>query len=172
VSAFDDGRHDEARRWCRSSSEVATRIPLEAWAADYPCAEIDLALLDGRYDRAEDYLQLLCSIIPERAGPRMRRETLVYKTRVDQFCGRGTTEAALSELLAFHSLGSTFGRHDDNVEVLWVGLMERGYAFQASAMLSEYLLTSRRELRRCNYWLRTRTAEDPSWNDSRVRHLG
>ena len=163
VSAFDDGRHVEARHWCQASREVAGRIPPEAWCPDYPSGEIDLALLDGRYDRAEEFLRRLSSITPARPGPRMRREVLVYKTRVGQFCGRGTTDEDLRELHHFHSLGRTFGRHDDNAEVLWVALMERGAAQQASAMLSEYLTTARRELRRCNFWLRTRTAEDPVW---------
>ena len=171
VSAFDDGRHEEARHWCRASSKVAGRIPLEAWAPDYPSGEIDLALMDGHYDRAEEFLRCLSSITPAQPGPRMRREILVYKSRVDQFCGRGTTDEDLRELHHFHSLGRTFGRHDDNAEVLWVALKERGAARQASAMLSEYLTTSRRELRRCNFWLRTRTAEDPVWQDSRLVHL-
>lgn len=171
VSAFDDGRHEEAKHWCQASSEVARRIPLESWSPDYPSGEIDLALLDGRYDRAQEYLTHLSSITPVRPGPRMRREILVYRTRVDQFCGRGTTDEDLTELLYFHSLGRTLGRHDDNAEVLWVALMERGAGQQASAMLSDYLSTSRRELRRCNYWLRTRTADDPVWGDSRLSHL-
>jgi hypothetical protein len=172
VSAFDDGRHDEARRWCQASSEVALRLAPESWAADYYTGEIDLALLDGRYEHAEQYLKLLALLTPVRPGPRMRREVLVYKTRVDQFLGRGTTDEDLTELLRLHFLGKGFGRHDDNVEVLWVGLMERAAAGQASAILSEYLTTSRRELRRCNYWLRTRTARDPAWADPRVSHLG
>jgi DNA-binding SARP family transcriptional activator/tetratricopeptide (TPR) repeat protein len=171
MSAFDDGRHEEARRWCQASGEVARRIPLETWAPDYPTGEIDLALLDGRYHRAEEFLRRLCSITPARPGPRMRREVLVYRTRVDQFSGRGTTDDDLQELQHFHSLGKTFGRHDDNAEVLWVALMERGAAEQASAMLAEYLTASRRELRRCNFWLRTRTAEDPIWRNSRLSRL-
>jgi hypothetical protein len=96
---------------------------------------------------------------------------LVYKVRVDQFAGRVTPVKDIKELLCLHERGSRLGRHDDNVEVLYVALLERGEAARASDMLREYLTEERRELRRCNYWLRTRTAGDDVWSDPSVKHL-
>jgi hypothetical protein len=54
---------------------------------------------------------------------------------------------------------------------LYVALLQAGEEQRASRMLREYLMQARREVRRCNYWLRARTSGDEVWSDPSARHL-
>jgi len=172
VTQFDDGCIDESLRWGAIAEDIARHLATDESGIDFVVAQIDLALNAGDLRRAYAFLKRLATIVPRRApGPRVRREMLVYKVRVDQFAGRVTPVEDIKELLCLHERGSRLGRHDDNVEVLYVALLERGEAARASDMLREYLTEERRELRRCNYWLRTRTAGDDVWSDPSVKHL-
>ena len=172
VSHFDDGCIDDSMRWGAIAEDIARHLATDESGIDFVVAQIDLALNAGELKRAHTFLKRLLTIIPRRApGPRVRREMLVYKVRVDQFAGRATSTEEIDELLYFHERGSRLGRHDDNVEVLYIALRERGESEAASRMLRTYLTEQRRELRRCNYWLRTRTAGDDVWSEPTVKHL-
>jgi hypothetical protein len=168
---FDDGRPEEASQWAAVAREVAAKLPVDDSLTEHPLGFIDLALHMGAIESAQHMLDDFLASAPKCPGPRLKREMMVYRCRVDQLCGRGTTDKDLDELLGFHALARRLGRHDDNVEVIWVALQERGESSKASELLEEYLRFSRRETRRCNYWLRTRTASDRAWSLPGVSHL-
>lgn len=169
ASLFDDGRIEDARNWGQHSLDVAKDAHSDQLPTDYLASQIDLSLFSGDFDRAQLLLEGLEACAPSVPGPRMQRELLVYRARVYQFCGHAITDSDYELLLALHELGSTFGRHDDHAEVLWVALNQRGDGKQATRMLRKYLLSSRRELRPCNFFLRTRTADDPVWRELTMR---
>jgi DNA-binding SARP family transcriptional activator len=168
---FDDGEIADAKRWGDTLNGLVATHPRREYTPDFFACQIDLALHDGDIAQAQELVSAFAARAPQSPRPRLRRELLVYKARVDQFAGLRTAEADLAELWRLHTLGQSSSRHDDNVEVLWVAFHERGMVEQASLILSEYLLRSRREVRRCNYWLRTRTARDLAWTDPGVGHL-
>lgn len=160
---FDDGYLAKAVEWGKVCTDYASKVPRDQLVIDYYTTQIDLALVSHAFDRARSLLDAFASCSSVEAAPRMMRELLVYKTRIDQISGQGTKEQDLEQLLYFHEVGHALARHDDNIEVIWVALNERKAAAKASNMLGMYLTSSRREVRRCNYWLRLRTATDPVW---------
>jgi hypothetical protein len=168
---FDDGDIEASKHWGAIARDLLMRPDKSEMTIEYTTSQIDLALYAGDVATAEGLLRAFLTHAPSAPRPRLYRELLVYRVRVDQFAGRGTAESDLAELQRIHELAKSFGRHDDHVEVLWAALRERGDFGNASALLSDYLKESRRELRRCHYWLRTRTACDPAWLDSSVKHF-
>jgi DNA-binding SARP family transcriptional activator len=168
---FDDGRFAEAREWGDAAQEAARELSAEEIPMEHLTSAIDLALFEGNMHGARQLIDRLTRSEHRFPAPRMQRELLVYRVRVDQFLGGYTSDRDLDSLLELHDRGSSFGRHDDHAEVLWVALMSRGATRQASAMLESYLKLSRREVRPCNYYLRTRTASDPVWLDPSISRL-
>jgi hypothetical protein len=168
---FDDGRTSDARRWGDIVQGLITALPRSECTPDFFASQIDLALHAGDIASASALLSAFDSCAPRSPRPRLRRELLVYRARVDQFAGRRTAEPDFAELSRLHTLAQASSRHDDHVEVLWVALNERGKLQEATSLLREYLLHTRREVRRCNYWLRERTACDPTWAEPRAQHL-
>jgi hypothetical protein len=161
---FDDGFIVEAREWAGVASKLAQHMSLTRLCQDYLTLRIDLDLLDGRIDEAHRLVAQMPHAAPVTASPRLTKELLVYKVRVDQFArGVSPCESELNALTHWHERARATGRHDDHMEVLWVALCARKQADLASQLLKEYLTTSRRELRSPNYLLRQRTCSDPAW---------
>ena len=161
---LDDGRLDEAVRWGRRSRELADKMRLDRHSGDFLTSQIDLALVTGRFARAQSLVASMPHTWTVSASPRLSKEYLVYRTRVNQFGGHANaSDEDLNLLLTWHDRSRQYSRHDDHVEVLWVALVARGRLEEASAMLTEYVAHSRREARPCNYLLRLRTAADSAW---------
>ena len=55
--------------------------------------------------------------------------------------------------------------NDDDMEVLWTALWRMGRRSEASSMLRHYLVNARREQRDASFMLKSRTREDPVWEE-------
>jgi DNA-binding SARP family transcriptional activator len=163
---FDDGRIDEALHWGGEARRLVADLSAPHLSIAFLTSQIDLALVTHELSAARALLRDLIALAPTVQGPRMQRELLVYRLRVSQLSGELTSEEDLATAWRLHKRASSFGRHDDHVEVLWCALIERGARRKASSMLAHYLQKSRREVRPCNYFLRLRTAADPVWRES------
>ena len=160
---IDDGNLAGARTWMRTAEQLSEGFAPEDWPIDYLGAQIDVALIDGAYKKARQFLDVL-ETSARYQSRRVRNDLYIYRLRVIQFAGdQWSPENHLERLLEYHEMGKTFSRHDDHMEVLWQTLRAAGRHRQASALLSDYLLHHRRERRKCRHVLRTRTADDPAW---------
>ena len=159
----NEGCIDEANRWGRLSEGLAEGQPINRLSGDYLTSQIDLALVAGRLTQARSLVELMLTRAPLEGSSRLSVESQLYSMRLEQFSGNDVDDKSLSALLAWHERAKTYGRHDDKVEVLWVALMARQQAEKASALLTEYLLSARRERRPPNWQLRLRTESDPAW---------
>jgi DNA-binding SARP family transcriptional activator len=160
---LDDGDVASARRWVRRADSARGNRTLSWLPAEYISVQTDLALVAGDLDRAERLIATMRDAAPLYEAPRFRMELMSYALRLAQYAGDATSESDVDELLAWHLRARSYGRHDDNMDALWVALVQQGKAVLASELLGDYLRVHRRELRPCSYFLRVRTASDPAW---------
>lgn len=161
---IDDGDIGRAQEWMLKAEKLIGSRDLRDNPVDYLSGQVDLALLAGDERRARHFLASMHENARRYRFGRLRNDLLLYRLRVDQVCsGAAITSDDLAELLRFHELARSFGRHDDHMEVLWVALVSHGRATEASVFLAEYLRTHRRERRSCRHLLKTRTQVDPAW---------
>jgi hypothetical protein len=161
---IDDGELTGATEWIRKAEALIGIGSIGPNVLEYLGAQIDLALLAGDESRARAFLQEMHNSTRLCEYVRLRNDILLYTLRVEQICGNTTASPAnLTELLRFHSVAKSFGRHDDHMDVLWVALSAAGRTQEASLLLRSYLHEHRRERRSCRHFLRTRTASDPAW---------
>jgi Predicted ATPase len=169
---IDDGRITDAEEWLRRSTSVMEEHDIAAFPLDYFSGQIDHALIRGDEARARSHLRQMHESAHRYEFGRLRNDLLLYRLRVDQICGsHRVSPDDLAELLRFHEVAKSFGRHDDHMDVLWVALVSAGMGDDASRLLHEYLTIHRRERRPCRYFLRSRTASDPAWRLEGARAL-
>ncbi len=169
---IDDGDIARAREWMSSAEILISSKELQGNSVDYLSGQVDLALLAGDEPRARRFLAKMHDNAHRYRFGRLRNDLFLYRLRVDQMCkGTAVDSDDLAELIRFHKLARSFGRHDDHMEVLWVALVADGRAAEASVLLAEYLRTYRRERRSCRHLLRTRTQSDPAWRLNRLHSL-
>lgn len=170
---IDDGNIAEACRWMTISEGLASSHGESVLPIDYFSAQVDLALLDENYSRAERYLSQMQRNAPRYESARLRNDLLIYRIRVRQLSGGHlVSQSELQALLVFHELAKDFGRHDDHMDVLWAALSALGETAKASELLSLYLRHHRRERRPCRYFLRFRTGSDPAWSSRYITRVG
>lgn len=169
---IDDGDIASAREWMRRAENLIASKELHDNPVDYLSGQVDLALLAGDEPRARHFLAKMHENADRYRFGRLRNDLFLYRLRVDQMCGGGAVSSKdVAELLRFHKLARSFGRHDDHMEVLWVALVSHGRSREASVLLDEYLRTHRRERRSCRHLLKTRTQVDPAWELYRLHPL-
>lgn len=160
---LDDGDIDSASRWVRRaeahvSSGLTGRLP-----SDYLSARADLAIIAGDFASARLSIATMRDTSPLYKAPRFRMELLSYGLRLAQCEGQLGSASDVDELFSWHLRARVYGRHDDDMDALWVALVQRQKQSLASELLSDYLQIHRRETRPCGYFLRMRTASDPAW---------
>ena len=161
---IDDGKFEEAGDWLERSTSIIEEHGIAARPLDYFSGQIDLALIRGDEPRARSYLRQMHESAQRYEFGRLRNDLLLYRLRVDQVCGSSRIAPSdLSELIRFHQVARSFGRHDDHMDVLWVALNSVDRGEDASRFLHAYLSIHRRERRPCRYFLRSRTASDSAW---------
>ena len=169
---IDDGDIARAQEWMLKAEKLIGSRELRDNPVDYLSGQVDLALLAGDERRARHFLARMHENAHRYRFGRLRNDLFLYRLRVDQVCsGAAISSHDLAELLRFHELARSFGRHDDHMEVLWVALVSHGRATEASVLLAEYLRTHRRERRSCRHLLKTRTQVDPAWQLYRLHSL-
>jgi DNA-binding SARP family transcriptional activator len=163
---FDFGEVDSASLWCDRATQLIARSGIKRLGGDYLTLRIDLAVERGDIATAQTLIDIAPQHFPAFATPRASREYLVYRTFVDQSSeGRPTSSSDIERLADGHDRAKHFGRHDDHMQVFWTALWRAGRRAEASRLLREYLLVARRERRPANFRLRSRTAEDPIWEE-------
>jgi hypothetical protein len=163
---YDDGAVDLARFWGARASELVARTDAQRLSTDYLTLQIDLALARGDIRSARQLIDNARHYCPIYAAPRWSRSYLVYRLRVTQHEGESAGPTQDIEcLLEWHNRAKHLGRHDDDMEVLWTALWRLGKRIEASSLLREYLFSARRERRSPSFVLRSRTREDPVWNE-------
>ena len=161
---IDDGDIARAQEWMSKAERLIGPSDPQGNPVDYLSGQVDLALLAGDEHRARYFLSRMHENAHRYRFGRLRNDLFLYRLRVDQVCnGAATSSEDLVDLLRFHEVARSFGRHDDHMEVLWVALVSHGRAAEASALLEDYLRIHRRERRSCRYLLKTRTQVDPAW---------
>lgn len=162
--SFDIGECDAARYWCERATDISEGRGISRLGEDYHSLRIDLAIERGDLPTARaliDTAQQNCSVFA-----RMSREWLVYRAFVEQSCEvNATCSSDIAQLVDWHHRAKNLGRHDDHMHVLWTALWRLGRRAEASSLIREYLLIARRERRPPNCTLRSRTAEDPIWEE-------
>jgi hypothetical protein len=170
---IDDGNIDEARTWLGRAEQLSSEGNKDRPSLDYYSSQVDFALIQDDERRARSFIRKMEASAPLYESERMRNDLLMYRVRVDQMLnGTATDSGLLERLLSWHERSKSLGRHDDHVEVLWVGLRAHNRSAEASALLAEYLRYSRRESRNCHHLLRVRTGSDRAWHsvDARTAH--
>jgi hypothetical protein len=163
---FDFGELDKAVYWCDRAAEQIERSGIKRLGADYLTLRIDLALEHGDLPTAQKLIDSAPQHFAVSSSPRARREYLVYRTLIDQNRESGTTAPSdIQRLLEWHDRAKHLGRHDDHMQVLWTALWRAGRRAEASKLMREYLLLSRREQRPANFRLQSRTKADPIWEE-------
>jgi hypothetical protein len=160
----EDGDFEQAKLWAERAKYWKDRCPDQRVSCDYLSLEFDLALREGHQERALMLGESVLELFPMYATPRYAKEHLVYKVRqrlIVDHCP--IEEPTIARLIEWHERAKRLGRHDDHMEALWGALVGAGRENEASGLLEEYVLSSRREHRRLNYWLARRTALDPFW---------
>lgn len=169
---IDDGDIARAKEWMSRAETLIASKELQSNSVDYLSGQVDLALLAGDEQRARSFLAKMHESAHRYRFGRLRNDLFLYRLRVHQVCnGTAISSDDLAELIRFHELARSFGRHDDHMEVLWVALVSHGRAEEASKLLTEYLRTHRRERRSCRHLLKMRTQADPAWRLNRLHPL-
>jgi DNA-binding SARP family transcriptional activator/Cdc6-like AAA superfamily ATPase len=162
---IDDGELEEARRWLDTADSLAGENNQDRAPVDYYSSVVDLSLMQGNVDRAQEFIERMRRGTPVYESQRLRHDLLVYGMRVEQLCtGTPSSVDDIDVLLAWHERSKSFGRHDDHVQVLWTALHSVGRNAEASSLLAQYLTGHRRERRSYSYLLRSLTASDPVWS--------
>ncbi len=161
---IDDGDISEANQWASRAKGfvdlgVDGRLP-----SDYLSAQADLAIISGDFSTAADLISTMRNDSPLYDAPRYRMELLSYSMRLSQYQQLAVQAEEVEELLDWHRRARSLGRHDDDMDALWVALNRQGRSELASALLAEYLSTHRREVRVAGYFLRARSASDVAWS--------
>jgi hypothetical protein len=160
----EDGDFEEAFAWVKHARHWVAQRADRRLGCDYLSLEFDLALHHGDYNRALTLSESALEVFPSYASPRFAKERLVTQVRHKLFASHAPIDdQTIAQLLEWHHRAKCLGRHDDHMEALWGALVTAGRGDEASRLLEEYILSSRRERRHLNYWLATRTASDPFW---------
>jgi len=160
---FDLGEIEAAHHWCERTTQIAEHSDIKRLGADYVTMRIDLAIERGDVRAARELIDIAPQHFPGVSAPRACREYLVYRTFIAHCEGQTTSASDLELLLYWHDRAKHLGRHDDHMQVLWTALWEAGRCAEASQLIREYLLISRRERRPANFRLQSRTKMDPIW---------
>jgi DNA-binding SARP family transcriptional activator len=168
--ALDDGDMDSAISW---SHRAKTHIPSNfdgRLPSEYLSVNADLALLNGEFGVARQFIAMMRNNTPLYRAPRYRTELLSYSHRLHHYEGRRPPAEEVTQLLKWHYRARSYGRHDDIMEALWTSLVADGRSVLASSLLLEYLAKCRRETRGCRHMLAVLTATDPAWEKLRSAH--
>ena len=160
---FDLGEIEAAHHWCERTTQIAEHSDIKRLGADYVTMRIDLAIERGDVRAARELIDIAPQHFPGVSAPRACREYLVYRTFIAHCEGQTTSASDLELLLYWHDRAKHLGRHDDHMQVLWTALWEAGRCAEASQLIREYLLISRRERRPASFRLQSRTKMDPIW---------
>ena len=163
---------EEATTWAKCAGDQAAEDIDGRLPADYLSVRADLALLAGDLESARKFIGTMREHTPLYEAPRYRMTLLAYDQRLHAGDSRAVIDTELHSLLQWHQLAKAFGRHDDEMEALWVALNAHGEGALATELLSEYLSHHRRERRGPGYLLRRNTAGDPSWAQLLPKYLG
>ena len=160
---LDDGDVVTATQWARRAEVHVSTKAIGRLPSEYLSAQADLAMIAGDFASALKLVATMRDASPLYQAPRFKMELLSYTLRLAQYEGRPSSEANVDELLAWHFRARSYGRHDDDMDALWVALVQQQRGSLASRLLGDYLRSHRRESRSCGHFLRTRTAGDPAW---------
>jgi hypothetical protein len=166
---LDDGDIEAASKWGAIAESYRPLDASRRLPSDYLSVQADLAMLVGNFALARNYVDLMRHASPLYNSLRFQMEISSYSLRLSQFEGKLGDDNELDGLLTWHYRARSFGRHDDDMDAIWVGLVARGREAQASTLLHEYLSKYRRETRPCRYMLQLRTVEDLAWNSPAAR---
>lgn len=164
--AIADGEFEIAREWLLKSRVAArsgTPHQVSPNSGFYANAGV-LAMRDGRYDEAEDFLLFPLREYAILSAARYRAVSIALSLRLRQL--RGDDMQGCSDLPILSSLfarGRNLGGQDAVVEALWCALMLNGETHEASKLLSDYLTIHRRERSQPEWSLRNTTAADDAW---------
>jgi DNA-binding SARP family transcriptional activator len=160
----EDGQFDQAAVWAERARYWYARSADKRLNCDYLSLEFELAVRDGNHGRALILGESFLELFPSYASPRFAKERLVTQVRHRLIADCAPIdEPTITRLLEWHERAKRHGRHDDHMEALWGALRSAGRENEASRLLEDYVTSSRRELRRLNFWLAARTAYDPFW---------
>ena len=160
---IDDGALSSALAWIHHAELHVNTRAIGRLPAEYLSVKADLAIISGDLSTAGDLVATMRDKSPLYQAPRYRMELVSYSMRLEQYADRRAAASDVEALLAWHYLARSHGRHDDNMDTLWVALVHQGRESLASTLLEDYLRHHRRETRPCGYFLRSRTASDPVW---------
>jgi hypothetical protein len=170
--SFDVGSLDVAAYWCKRAAHVIEQSGIRRPGGDYLSLQIDLALEHGDLATAQRAIDSAPQYFPVYSSPRAMREHLVYRVNIElSRAGGAASVTDIQRLLDWHHRVKHLGRHDDHMQVLWSALWRAGRCAEASDLLREYLLTSRRERRPCSPTFCSRTAADGIWAELSTTHL-
>jgi DNA-binding SARP family transcriptional activator/tetratricopeptide (TPR) repeat protein len=166
-AAIVEGDFDDAALWLAKSEAAARGVSprqLSPSSGYYANAGI-LAMRQGRYDEAEEYL-----LAPKReasmliTSARHRAVSLAYLLRIQQLrCDENLSPENVAQLHELYHKGGNLGGQDQNVEALWCAVTLNGDVASASELLTDYLLVKRRGRSTPEWSLRHATAADEAW---------
>jgi DNA-binding SARP family transcriptional activator len=164
---FEGGLLSEAATWSDRAESMAKHTKAGRPLMDHLSSRTDLMIASGDFREARALIEAMTHQIPRLKHGLNQHAVFLHRLRYEQVCeGVPCSDADLARQLQWHQSARSYGRHDNQMEMLWVSLRSRGREVEASETLTEYLSVSRRDRRPAQYLLRTRTAEDPAWRDA------
>ena len=164
---LDDGEIDSAQYWLTCASRHCSEFRDMPLSADHIALVADLALLRGDLKAARDAVISMSRNCPLFAAPRFRMALLAYDVRLSVAEGKSPDDVSLATISRWHEKASAFGRHDDIMDALFIGLSSKGNGTLAEKLLRSYVVDERREVRPCNFMLGSRIAHLPEFS----RHI-
>jgi hypothetical protein len=163
--SFDAGLVDTASYWFKRATQLIAEGGIERPGGDYWSLQLDLALEHGDFAIARSAIDIMPQQTPVNSSARAAREYLVYRVYVELSAGGMASEADIQRLINWHQRVKHLGRHDDHMQVVWMALWRSGRCTEASDLLRDYMLISRRERRPYGPAFRSRTAADEIWTE-------
>ena len=161
---LEDGRLDDARHWAQRAYSIHSVHRFDRLPMDYLCLQSHLAMLDGRVADARRLIDSMPGHAPKCKAGLTNDAAFVWTLLFKKLClNQSATTEELERLRSYHQLAQGYGKHDYHMEALWLALVDAGEHAEAHALLTNYLVETRRECRAPNYTLKLRTAADPYW---------
>ena len=162
------GRFDVARQLFDAIDRASgLRARSEAQhEAVYYSSGFAIALLDGDFDRAAEFLRTAVQTNGGLRAPRVRGAALANQVRLAQLRGdfSPSYHAWVQELERLFAVGRRFCAQDGLMEALWHEYQRKGDVHGASRLLQDYL-AARRELGPPEALFQSSTSVDPAWRD-------
>lgn len=161
------GDLDGAGTWLKeAATAMQSEEPRTRYSAmGYFSNAANLALMEGRLDSADSFLESAREHCTEANSPRLLAVHTALRMLIS--FARGTTSviAQSGEILRkLYERGGNLGGQDCVVAALWRYEHEIGSPAVANTLLDDYLRCRRREETKPEWLLRTYTATDPVWH--------